>query len=390
MEYRTLLLDPTSTTAQRTVFKVDAGLNIMAKKVRVVNFGISNTYGDSVYFNHSGVYSLINKVSINNMQGQEIDRLTNSQYMGIKLLGMPNCAQFALSRQMSQNMCSSIMVDSFSQVSLTEETGKDDASLMGNSLYLDISFMLSYLMSRNVISEGFTLNIEWNDASVLGYQYSFTRPPVLAIDEILVPFTPDPPVSTYLTVVQDMLVMGAGTSSFTKRLNSYYNMYLHSLFYFNVGNQRTNPLSAPLGVAGEKVQLYINSRVLIPLNGIDNYAKKLSYINDLAFPLAICNLPAYTPLASSYDADANLISTRGLYNPNLGIKYDANFSYGCVGIQKYVGQDISIYYEKSEPVGQDSTETVMILAEILRSYDSRTGNVMYAGVPEMPVNAWSS
>jgi len=388
MEYRTLLLDPTSITPQRAVFKVDAGLNIMAKKVRVVNFGISNTYGDSVYFNHSGVYSLLNKVSIFNLMGQEIDRLTNSQYMGIKLLGMPNSAQFALSRQMSQNMCSSIMVDSFSQVSLTEETGKDDASLMGNSLYLDISFMLSYLMSRNVISEGFTLSLEWNDASVLGYNYTFTRPPVLAIDECLVPFTPDPPVSTYLTVVQDMLVIPAGQSSFEKRLNSYYNQYLHSLWYFNIGNKTTNALGAPLGVVGEKVEITINSMKLIPLKGIDNYAKKLAYATDLGYPMSICNLGAYTPLAASFDPEGDFITTRGLYNPNLGLKYDANFSYGCIGIDRYIGQDITLLYQQQNSVAPGSTQTVMILAEILRSYDSRTGNVQFAGVPPVPINPY--
>lgn len=388
LEHKTLLLDPTSSTPQRVVFKVDAGIPIFSKKVRVLNFGISNTYGDGVYFGHAGVYSLINKVSINNLQGQEIDRLTNSAYMGIKLLHMPNSAQFALSRQMSQNMCSSIMVDSFSQVSLSEESQKDDASLMGNSLYLDISFMLQYLMSRNIITEGFTLNIEWQDPAVLGYNYTFTRPPCLAIDECLTPFTPDPPVSVYLTVVQDKLFMGAGTNSFEKRLNSYYNQYLHNLFYFNIGGQE-NLLQLPLGVRGEQVEVTINSMKLIPLKGVDSYAKKLAFFNDFTECSSICNLGAYTPLAPSLNGDGGLVTTRGLYNPNLGLRYDANFSYGCLRIDKYVGQDITLAYSMAEKA-VPAPQTVMLLAEILRSYDYSTGNVSYAGVPAMPVNAWSS
>ena len=134
-EYRTILMDPTSTTQNRTVWKIDAGLRFMSKKVRVINFGLSNLNGDGIYFNHAGVYSLISRVSINNLQGQEIDRLINpTAYMGIKLLHMPNSAQFSLARQMSQNMCSSIFCNSFSQVSLTEQSQRDDASLMGNSL----------------------------------------------------------------------------------------------------------------------------------------------------------------------------------------------------------------------------------------------------------------
>ena len=391
MEYKTLLIDPTSSTPDRTVFKVDAGLNIMSKKVRVLNFGISNSNGDSVYFGHGGVYSLISRVSINNLMGQEIDRLTScSQMMGIKLLHMPNSAQFSLSRQMSQNMCSSIMIDSFSQVSLTEELQKDDASLMGNSLYLDISFMLQYLMSRNVISEGFTLNIEWNSADVLGYNYSFTRPPVLAVDECLVPFTPDPPVSLYLTIVPDKLVISGGSSAFEKRLNSYYNQYLHNLYYFNIGNRTNNLLELPLGPTGEQVEITINSMKLIPLKSVDNYAKKLAFFNDFTEPSSICNYGAYYPLTAAVDGDDKLVATRGLLNPNLGIKYDANFSYGCLRIDRYVGQDITLAYSMTVPVAQGSYQTVMILAEILRQYDSRTGNVSYGGVPAVPVNAWSS
>lgn len=391
MEYKTLLIDPTSNTPNRAVFKVDAGLNILSKKVRVLNFGISNANGDSIYFGHAGVYSLISKVSINNLLGQEIDRLTACpQMMGIKLLHMQNSAQFSLSRQMSQNMCSSIMVDSFSQVSLTEELQKDDASLMGNSLYLDISFMLQYLMARNVISEGFTLNIEWATADVLGYNYSFTRPPVLAVDEVLVPFTPDPPACVYLTVVPDKLVISSGSNSFEKRLNSYYNQYLHNLYYFNIGNKTSNFLELPLGPVGEQVEITINSMKLIPLKGVSNFGKKLAFFNDFTEPSALCNYGAYYPLTAVVDGDDNVVTTRGLLNPNLGIKYDANFSYGCLRIDRYVGQDITLSYQMTKPVASGSYETVLILAEILRQYDSRTGNVSYAGVPAMPVNAWSS
>lgn len=388
LEHRTLLIDPTSSTTQRTVFKIDAGIPFFSKKVRVLNFGISNTYGDGVYFGHQGVYSLLNKISINNLNGTEIDRLTNTQYMGIKLLHMPNSAQFALSRQMSQNMCSSIMVDSFSQVSLSEESQKDDASLMGNSLYIDVSFMLQYLMSRNIITEGCTINLEWQDPAVLGYNYTFTRPPCLAIDECLTPFTPDPPVSVYLTVVPDKLVMGAGTSSFEKRLNSYYNQSLHNIYYYNIGGSE-NLLQLPLGVVQEKVEITINSQKLLPLKGVDNFAKKLAFFNDFTEPSAICNYGAYLPLAPSLNADGGLVTTRGLYNPNLGLRYDANFSYGCLRIAKYIGQDITLSYSMAEKEVPSAT-TVMILAEILRQYDSRTGNVSYAGVPAMPVNAWSS
>lgn len=388
-EYRTLLIDPTSITQQRAVWKIDAGLRVMSKKVRVINFGISNLNGDGVYFNHAGVYSLISRVSINNLQGQEIDRLINpTQYMGIKLLHMPNSAQFSLARQMSQNMCSSIFVDSFSQVSLTEQSQRDDASLMGNSLYLDISFMLQFLMARNILEEGYTLTIEWNGADVLGYEYTFTRPPVLCLDEVLTPVPSDPPACVYLTVVPDKVAISAGPLSFERRLNSYYNQYLHNLYYFNIGNKRDNFLELPLGKVGERCEITINSMKLIPLKGCDQYGKKLAFLHDFTSELTTCNYGAYTPLAKNTRNGET--ASRGLYNPNLGLHYDANFSYGCLRIDKYIGQDITMSYSAAEEVPTGTTDTVYILAEVLRSYDVRSGNVSYAGVPQFPVNSWGS
>lgn len=389
-EYRTLLIDPTSSTQNRVVWKIDAGLRVLAKKVRVINFGLSNLNGDGVYFNHAGVYSLVSRVSINNLQGQEIDRLINpSAFMGMKLLHMPNCAQFSLARQMSQNMCSSIFCDSFSQVSLTEESQRDDATLMGNSLYLDISFMLNFLMSRNIIESGYTLTIEWVGSDVLGYEYSFTRPPVLCLDEVLTPLPPDPPASVYLTIVPDKVTMSAGDRSFERRLNSYYNQYIQNLYYFNIGNKRDNFLELPLGKIDEKVELTINSMKLIPLKGIDTFAKKLAVLHDRTSELTTCNYGAYLPLAQNGISEYGTAS-RGLYNPNLGLHYDANFSYGCIGVEKYVGQDITLSYNMRDAVEAGKTDTIYVLAEILRSYDERTGNVSYAGTPQFPSNSWSS
>ena len=252
-EYRTLLLDPLSSSSSRAVFRVDQGVKIMSKKVRLLNFGLSNNSGNGVYFNHNGVYSLISRISINNLQGQEIDYLRNVDYMGIKLLHMPNSAQFSMARQMAQNMCTSVFVDSLSQLSLTEESQRDDASLMGNSLYIDVSFMLQYLMSRNVIDEGFTLIIEWVSNEVLGYSWSFTRPPVLAVDECLTPVEPDPVESVYLTVIPDKLIISEGQYSLEQRLNSFYNQRIHNFYYYNTLQKSDNLLGLPVAKKLEKV-----------------------------------------------------------------------------------------------------------------------------------------
>jgi len=63
-EIRTLLMDPQSHNNQRTVFTIYKGLKINAKKIRLCNFKISNSAGTQIYFNHSGVYSLLSKISV--------------------------------------------------------------------------------------------------------------------------------------------------------------------------------------------------------------------------------------------------------------------------------------------------------------------------------------
>lgn len=372
-EYRTLLIDPLSSTNSRSVFRVDEGLKFLSKKVRLVNWGLSNSTGNGVYFNHNGVYSLVSRISINNLQGQEIDYLRNVDYMGIKLLHMPNSSQFSMARQMAQNMCTSVMCDSLSQLSLTEESQRDDASLMGNSLYLDVSFMLQYLMSRNVIDEGMTLIVEWVSPEVLGYPWSFTRFPVLAIDECLTPVEPDPVESVYLTVIPDKLIIGSGQSSIERRLNSFYNQRIHNIFYYNTLQKSDNLLGLPIGKISEQTEVTIDGRKLIPLKGVNSDAKKLALLHDFESEVALCHYSSYTQLA-----DLNGVPF-ALYNPNLGIYYDAKFSYGCIRIDKYIGQDLTLSYsfDPMEAPGVGQTNTVNILAEILRSYNRVTGNVRF-------------
>ena len=160
--------------------------------------------------------------------------------------------------------------------------------------------------------------------------------------------------------------------------------------YFNIGSKSDNLLELPLGRIDEKVELTINSMKLIPLKGIDSFAKKLAILTDRTTEITTCNYGAFVPLAKNGNSNLLTPASRGLYNPNLGIHYDANFSYGCIGVEKYVGQDITLSYSMRDAVPAGKTDTIYILAEVLRSYDERSGNVSFAGTPQFPVNSWSS
>lgn len=399
-DFRTILLDPQSVSSSnsplRAVFRIPAGNKFLARKLRLCNFGFSNASGnaengsgDSMYFGHNGIYSIIQKISCDNLDGVEIDRLDfqGVNIMGLRLSQLSNSTEFSVGRQLSQQMCNSIFVPSFSQTVLTEEHRRDDATLMGNSIYIDISAMLTYLQTRQVIDEGLVIQVEFQDPAVLGYNFTFTRPPCLAVDYVL---NPDIKADEgdefgYVTIVPDRLLLTGSEGQpivRNQRLQSYFNQYVRNLYYFNVGRQN-NTLQLPLSRPNELCNLFINGVKLLPLNGIDTSAKKLMYLNDMS---AKTNITHY----SSY-ADG-LLGMRGLYNPNLGLSYsndatviDENlgsvFSWGCIRVDKNIGQDMILEYQtalaSAQPPSTVNSDTLVFLAEIARKYNKRTGVVSY-------------
>lgn len=390
---QTFLLDPQSATPSRVVFRIEAGRKFYTRKLRLCNFGLSNSSGnslsggDQVYFAHKGVYSLISKVSVNNLEGVEIDRLQGLglEIMGIRLAQLPNSTEFSVGRQMSQQMCNSIFTPSFSQTTLTETAKKDDATLMGDSLYIDISSMLTYLQSRRVSDEGLVIQIEWTDPATLGYNYSFTRPPVLAVDYILSDAikVDDADEFGFISIVDDRILLT--TESIERRLQSYYNQYIRNLYYFNIG-RANNLLRLPVSRPQERLELTVGGRKILPLNGIDTDSKKLHFLNDMS---GKTNITHY----SSYVND--VLGLKGLYNPNLGLDYSypsqlgqsagAVFAWGVVRIEQLIGQEIVIQYSTSlAPAAGAATtancDTLVTLAEVTKSYNKRTGLIRYIGV----------
>lgn len=394
MEYTTQLLDPQSFSSTRIVFRIEAGRPFFAKRLRICNFGLSNAVGnsDQVFFNHAGVYSLISKISVNNGSGTEIDHLSGNGVdgmMGIRLLQMPNGAEFSVNRQLSQQMCNSIFCPSYSQTTLTEKLTADDAARMGNSLYIDVASCLTYLQARTVIDEAITIIVEWKDPSVLGYSYSFTRPPALAVDFCLDPNVKGDvgPEFGFSTIVDDRILL-QNTPSFDRRLQSFYNMYIRNFYYYNQGRSN-NTLRLPLSRPNEVVSLQISGLKILPLKGIDSDAKKMSFLNDFAGKSSITHYASYVD---------GVNAAEGLWNPNLGLKYSqlnttngvtptasalgAVFSYGCVRLDQSVGADFTLSYGSDMTQGTNGVtdgDTLVMLAEVLRAYNKQTGLVRFVG-----------
>jgi len=391
---QTFLLDPQSATPSRAVFRIEAGRKFHTRKLRLCNFGLSNSSGnslsggDQIYFGHKGVYSLISKISVNSLEGVEIDRLQGLglEMMAIRLAQLPNSTEFSVGRQLSQQMCNSVFTPSFSQTTLTETAKKDDATLMGDSLYIDVSSMLTYLQSRRVADEGLILQIEWTDAATLGYQFSFTKPPVLAVDYILNDDikVDDADEFGFISIVDDRILLT--TDAIERRLQSYYNQYIRNLYYFNIGRSN-NTLRLPLSRPNERLELTVGGRKILPLNGIDTDSKKLHFLNDMSGKTNITHYSSYID---------GVLGLKGLWNPNLGLDYSspstlgasagAVFAWGVVRIEQLIGQEIVIQYSSDLAQGGQggattaNCDTLVTLAEVTKSYNKRTGLIRYIGV----------
>jgi hypothetical protein len=376
-EIRTLLLDPQSHNSQRSVFTIPRGLNIKASKIRLCNVNISNDDGNQIYFNHSGVYSLLSKVSVVSLQGSEIDRLSALEIMSIRLMHMENGSQYSVNRQLSQNMCNSVFVNNLGQVDLTEQSQRDDGSLM--QVYIDVSFCLNYLQRRTKISEGMTVLFEWQAPDVLGFNWHFSLPPCLAVDEYLTSVPDDPmDIITFPTIIQDKLIVPVNSTGFEKRLNAFYNQYITNVYFMDIQNRNSNPLVNAIAQNGAVLEATIDGRKKIPLKGIDTSAKKLAFLQD--FSGGHVTIPGY-------DSAINLINNwRGLHNPNNGLDYENKFSYGAFALNQFINMDFTLSYNFTNPVpaGESSGYTLLIMAEVLRSYDRVNDKVSNVTSPSVP------
>jgi hypothetical protein len=94
-----------------------------------------------------------------------------------------------------------------------------------------------------------------------------------------------------------------------------------------------------------------------------------------------------------YASYVNGVTDYGLYNPNLGLDYSfpkslaaaagAVFSWGCVQVDQLILNDLVVQYSSNQAQGGNTpadSDTLVFLAEILRSYNKRTGLVRYIGV----------
>jgi len=389
MDSRTLLIDPASSSADRTFFRIPQGLKFYASKVRLLNFNILNNQQQPVFFGPRGIYQIVKKISLLSLAGSEIDRLQQMDLLAIKMLHLSNSSQYSLARQLMQNMCVSVTAPSSSQIELTEEQGKGDATKI--QAYLDITFALSYLRARNICDEGYTLQIEWEQDPLLSGiagGYTFSTFPCLALDECL---TGEPADSArefvFTTIVGDRLFVptvdsSGNTIQLQVRLNAFFNQYLSnfywSLDYDPATNTAANPYHLAYAAPQSQMELVVDGRKIMIWKGVDTDAKKLAMLDD--FSGDVC-LPGYAPAlwgVGSSLTGATTGAQYGLTNPNTGVLMNGTMSYGCIKIEQFVQIDLSVYYSFLGTGGSyDQPCFLNYFAEVLRSYNKDTDTVSF-------------
>tara|TARA_R110000868_G_scaffold88050_1_gene245664 strand:- start:4243 stop:5412 length:1170 start_codon:yes stop_codon:yes gene_type:complete len=375
METRTQLLDPTSHTASRTLWRIPAGVKYLTQKLRAINFRVTNNSSLPIYFRQNGIYELIKQISVENFNGVVIDSITSMDYLGQRMTHMENGTSQMFGRQMFQNMCLSVTNPLMGQLALTEIQGKDDATKIW--AHIDISFALQYLQARMVANEGLQVVITWNTDYT--QTWGFDGIPVLAFDEVLAPIPVDKAQNVvFNTIIPDRLdiLVSGGTDQPVQqitRLNSFFQQYIKNLYYFNAtpNSQEDSEFTywqySPFATKNEKFAIVIDGRKILTLQGIDTDAKKLASFSDWTGSAGL-------PGVASYYADITANEVKwGLYNPNLAQKMSGNLSFGALGINQFVNSDITIDYSGTS--NGSFAQVIFFLAEVARVYNIQTGVV---------------
>jgi hypothetical protein len=372
METRTLLRDFQSHNQSRSVYTVEKGLVVKANKIRLLDFNIYTdstfrTFADFSFHPLAGVYSLIKKMSILNLEGQEIDSLTNCiNNISLRLLHMDNGTQQNVSPVLNSTSNSFYNVDS---KSIASYPAINLPSIFG--LYVDLATMLNYLNVREHIAEGFTIIVEWNHQSVWAPSVTsnlYISSPTLAIDEVLnvSPQQINQSPVMFVNLVNDQINLSTSLTPQTRRLNSFYNQFISNMYYLN--NVNTLPYKG-LGFSasqGETFELTIDGRKLLPLKGVDSPARKIALLTDFT---GDCNL-----VSGSYVRLSNPLNIE-LQDPTNAptVTFNNNMSFGCIKLDRFIQNDMTLSYSR---VNADDVN-LFIVAEVLKMYDPQSGKLTY-------------
>lgn len=392
MEARTLTILPTSYTGSQIYYTIPGSYKYLTKKLRLADFKIGLSNGKrNGYFDARGIYSIIKSISFLDKQGQIIDAMYNTDYTAIKMVHQNNPAQRDINRILFQNAALAIETPSFSQVELVEKRGLMPITQVGS--YIDLSFMSNYLLARSISDDFMQIQIELNNKDYSGSDIYLDKAPTLFIDEVLTA----QPVDSNDVVIYDMIVPDkipirtdtllvadeesddwsvVPVSKIDIRMNSYTNQMLTNLYLYPLLNTANGtPINNGFCQALQEtaINLILDGKVVMPFGGLNSDARRLAHFTDMTGEM-------HLPTAAGYYANMSAVpysrEKLGLFNENLGKKYDGSYSYSCVGINNVVVGELTLQFAaKFKQVDTRKPLFIQALAEVKRFYKRSTSQV---------------
>jgi len=387
--FKTELLDPYSSTKQRSIYSLPEGVNVNSKKIRLLNFKLKKTLkadgsAKEHLFGLGGAVECISKISVLSRDGVEIDRINGEalRIMGMKNLAVPNASQYSIAKTLNQHADVSVITPTFASVENANPMGVANYWDVNNhSLTISISSMLQYLgVSRSVVAEGLSIMVEWALEQMEGaeplYAFNFDNYPQIAYDVYLSnDVKPDAQASyMFYTMVQDTFPIKAGVAnSIDKRFTAYVKQYIANFYYMlkdttaRAGDLAlTNPRTSQFTEAPtkEELQLTLDGKTLYSRKGIVGSAMKQQFLNDY---FSETNTPAG--------------SNNELVKPML-LSTDSRISFGVAPLNRFIATELQLSY-KDFKVHTKATQLITI-AEILRVYNPATKSVMFVNQPSAP------
>jgi hypothetical protein len=375
--YKTMLDDPITATKQRSVYRIPQ-LKVNTKKIRLLDYKLIRTDAGGAevpyYFGSGGSAEIIKKISINSLDGVEIDRVGGYglYVQNLQNARIPNAQQYGVSSILTKNQDLSVLTPTFGEVTngtVPLNGGELSAVWNANKSYqqINISTLLQYLqVARSVSDDGFEVVIEWNFSAMEadGTKYTFTQQPKIAYDVYL----DDTPVDSvpasgfvyYSMVPESIPILPLQPLEIIDRkLTSFNKQTLNNVYYFLKNGEELSGKAPELATihAGkwmsetpklESAQLIIDGISLFAKKSISKPAHKQSILND---QFGICNIPA--------GSNTDLVAP-------LGLSTDGRFSYGVFPVQRFVSDELILQYAEAKAHARASA--VVLVGEVLRGY----------------------
>ena len=392
MESRTLTILPTSYTGTQLYYTIPGSYKYLTKKLRLADFKIRLSEGHrNAYFDARGIYSLIKNISFLDKQGQIIDSMANTDYMALKMIHQNNPAQRDINRILFQNAGLAIEAPSFSQVELSEKRAMMPITQVGS--YIDLSFMSNYLLARSISDDFIQIQIELNKYDAANRAIDFDKAPTLFIDEILTAQPVDSAdVVLYDMIVPDKIPIRTETiavvddtsddwttvplSKVDTRMNSYTNQMLTNLYLYPLENTvNGTPISNGFcqSLQETAINLILDGKVMMPFGGLNSDARRLAHMTDMTGEMHLPAVEAYYANIASVPYSREKL---GLFNENLGKKYNGSYGYSCVGVNNVVVGEMTLQFAaKFKQVDIKQPLFIQALAEVKRFYKRSTGQV---------------